>query len=258
MSTVPPSQPAPVVVPVGPGLANASTQARESGQCARDDALRPSNSPRRTGDETDEYFHALLRSLPWPGTGLARRIRTVGMTSCYRGEGVSTVAAQTAASAAGSGNHNVLLVDGNLNRPSLHTAFGLSLSPGLAEVLSQDTQSSSVVQHTGLGNLSVLSAGSAATTGVYEAVDRANALFGELKKDFDLVVFDMPSVGQVPSSLEWFRLFDSAVLVLEDERVRWQVGQRTAKSLRQAGANLAGVAFNRRQKHIPNWLYKTL
>jgi len=79
-----------------------------------------------------------------------------------------------------------------------------------------------------------------------------------LKKDFDLVVFDMPAAGQIPSSLQWFRLFDSVVLVVEDERVRWQVGQRTAKTLRRAGANLAGVAFNRRQRHIPNWLYKTL
>ena len=124
------------------------------------------------------------------------------MTSCYRGEGVSTIAMQSAISAAGSGNYNVLLVDANLGGPALHSAFGLSLSPGLAEVLCQGAQCRSAVQQTRLGNLSVLSAGSADIAGVYEAVDRVNALLGELKKDFDLVVFDKPAAGQVPSALQ--------------------------------------------------------
>lgn len=257
MSTVPPSQPATTVSPLGSGLPQAAPETRPLGQFARSVGMQP-NAGARNVDETHEYFHALLRSLPWPGNGLGRRIRTVGMTSCYRGEGVSTVATHTAISAAGSGNYNVLLVDANLGRPALHTAFDLPLEPGLAEVLCRGAQFSSAIRPTRHGSLSVLSAGSADIGGVYEAPDRVNALLGDLKKDFDLVVFDMPAAGQVPSSLEWLRLFDSVVLVLEDERVRWQVGQRMAKSLRRAGANLAGVAFNRRQKHIPNWLYKTL
>ncbi len=258
MSTVPPNQTVPAVAPVGSGLSQGAPEDRHFGQLARDDGMRSSFTGTRNIDEAQEYFHALLRSLPWPGNGLARRIRTVGMTSCYCGEGVSTITTHSAVAAAGSGNYNVLLVDANVGRPALHNAFNLSLSPGLAEVLSEDAQCRSAVQQTPLSNLSVLSAGGADIAGVYEAVDRVNALLGELKKDFDLVVFDMPAAGQIPSSLQWFRLFDSVVLVVEDERVRWQVGQRTAKTLRRAGANLAGVAFNRRQRHIPNWLYKTL
>ena len=258
MSNVPSNESVSTVVPVGPGLCQTAPDAPETTTVAPHAGSQRSCARYHDADETQEYYQALLRGLPWPGNGLARRVRTVGLTSCYSGEGVSMVASRAAAAAAGSGTYNALLVDANVGRPSLHSAFDLSLTPGLSEVLSEEASCGAAVQQTRQSHLSVLTAGSAAITGVYEAVDRLNVLLGELKKGFDLVVFDMPAVGQVPSSLEWFRLFDSVVLVVEDERVRWQVGQRTAKSLRRAGANLAGVAFNKRHEHIPNWLYKTL
>jgi len=173
-----------------------------------------------------DYFHALLRNLPWPSSGSARCVRTVGMTSCYRGEGVSTIAIHSAIAAAGSGNYSVLLVDANFADPKVHRVFDLPAAPGLAEALSSGESCRGTVRRTRQNNLSVLPTGNGDAARLYEAMDRFAALVAELKNDFDLTIFDMPASGQASPASHLFRLFDGVVLVVEDERVRWEVAQR--------------------------------
>jgi Mrp family chromosome partitioning ATPase len=205
-----------------------------------------------------DYFHALLRNLPWPSSDAARSVRTIGMTSCYSSEGVSTIAIQSAVAAAGSGKYSVLLVDANFADPNVHRVFDLPVAPGLAEALSSVGSRRPAMHRTRLNDLSILPAGKGDAVRLYEAVDDFAALVTELKKGFDLTIFDMPASGQASQASHLFRLFDGVVLVVEDERVRWEVAQSTTKRLRQAGANLLGVALNRRHEHIPDWLYRRM
>lgn len=215
------------------------------------------SDPTAAADGPD-YFHALLRNLPWPSSGSARCVRTVGMTSCYSGEGVSTIAVHSAIAAAGSGNYRVLLVDANFADPKAHTAFDLPAAPGLAEAILDGESPRGAVRRTGRDNLSVLSAGNGDAARLYETMDRFAALVAELRSHYDLTIFDMPASGQASAASHLFRLFDGVIFVIEDERVRWEVAQRTTKRLRQAGANLLGVAFNKRHQHIPDWLYRRM
>jgi Mrp family chromosome partitioning ATPase/uncharacterized protein involved in exopolysaccharide biosynthesis len=64
------------------------------------------------------------------------RPKIILLTSAIPKEGKSTVAANLASSLAASGSR-VLLIDADLRRSSLHKLFGVSLGPGLREVLSQ-------------------------------------------------------------------------------------------------------------------------
>ncbi len=205
-----------------------------------------------------ECFQALLRKLPWPWDGLGRSLRSVGFTSCYPGEGVSTVAACTALCAAQSGPSRVALVDANLAEPSVHRIFGVSPTPGLADVLGNGVSPAACLQATRRQNLSLLTAGGRLTAPTFDSIDRGTALLKHLQDEFGLVVVDLPAVGRGEPSLPWFRLLDGIVLVLEDRRVRREVGQKARQSLVQAGAVVLGVALNKRDQPIPDWLYRTL
>ena len=209
-------------------------------------------------DGVEECFHALLRRLPWPWDGLGPRVRTVGFTSCYRGEGVSSVTAAAALCAAQSGQYRIALVDANLAQPVAHKLFRLAPSPGLAEALVNGLPPGACVQPTRRRNLSVLTGGSRLTAQAFEALDRGTALLTHLKKDYDLVVVDLPAMEQGAAALPWFGLLDGIVLVVEDRRVRREVGQRARQTLLQAGAAVLGVALNKRDQPIPDWLYRTL
>ena len=209
-------------------------------------------------DDVREHFRRLLRNLPWPGGGTARRITTVALTSCVRGDGVSTCAALTAVTAAGAGNHKVALIDANLAHPAVHRRFGIEVAPGLAEVVSGHRPPSAVLHAVWPGRLWVLTAGQAEPGRLYGDTERWARILAEMAHEFDLVVLDMPAIGDVASAMHLFGLFDGVVLVVEHERVRWEVAQKKRQGLLRARANLVGVAFNKRTEHIPAWLYRTL
>ncbi len=70
--------------------------------------------------EVRRYHEAILHRLDWPGNGSSDKLRTLGVTSCSRGEGVSTLAAGLAATAAVLGDARVLLIDANFAAPAAH------------------------------------------------------------------------------------------------------------------------------------------
>jgi polysaccharide biosynthesis transport protein len=217
----------------------------------------PGADPGGGSDDLRGCFHTLLRNLPWPSRDAARRITTVGVTSCYRREGVSTIAIQTARTAAGSQNHRVLLVDANLTYPAVHQVLGLSLTPGLAEVVLNEQALIPAVRGTPQ-RLFVLTAGEGEPVRVYGAADRWSEVLAKLRQNFDLVVFDLPAISEVGSAMYLFGLLDGVILVVEHEQVRREAAQQKRQDLMRANANILGVAFNKRKEHIPAWLYRSL
>jgi Mrp family chromosome partitioning ATPase len=208
-------------------------------------------------EDGQDYFRALLRNLPWPADGATRRITTLGITSCYRHEGVTTVAAHTALAATGSRDQRVLLVDANLPNPSLHRFFGARSGPGLKEVILEQLPLDAALCETASG-VQLLTAGQGELARLYEATDRWRELLTQLKRDFDLVILDLPAASEAGTAMHLFSLVDGVLLVVEHERVRWEAAQQKRHSLRRANANLIGVAFNKRIEHIPAWVYRTL
>jgi succinoglycan biosynthesis transport protein ExoP len=67
-----------------------------------------------------------------------RRVDSLLVTSALSDEGKSTVALNLAIVEAFTGNHNVLLFELDLRRPSLGKRLGIATAPGTAEVLSGD------------------------------------------------------------------------------------------------------------------------
>ncbi len=72
------------------------------------------------------------------GFGPDGPLRTVGLTSAKRGEGVTTVACNLALYAADCHGLSVLLVDANHASPQLNSVFRIKEGPGLAELLTGD------------------------------------------------------------------------------------------------------------------------
>ncbi len=223
---------------------------------ATDPNGRPSRGP---SENVREHYRSLLYRLPWPTNGDSRPLRTLGITSCCHGEGVSTVASQIAAAAASTGRDRVLLVDANLAGPSLEHTFKLNAGAGLAEVLLKGSDVLSCIQASPMRNLSILTAGEAngQTPQAYDPVGLTGMLKA-LDGVFELVVFDMPPAGQSGFAVHFAPLMDGVLLVVEAERIRWEVARRVTEELRRADARLFGAVFNKRRQHVPEWLYRTL
>ncbi len=215
--------------------------------------------PRVLHDSVCRYYRTLLRNLAWPGDLQRNPLRMLGLTGCHRHEGVSTVAMQLAATAAGSAGAEVLLVDANLAWPAQFRLLGAKAGPGLQELVLEDLPPAEVIQPTAVPHLSLLSAGG---RGCDEAAvletPALTDLMDTLRQQFDLVIFDLPPVEASSGALRLAGLLDGVLLVLEAERVRCHVAQRTAQLLTRAQGQVLGAVVNKYQRHIPGWLYRRL
>jgi polysaccharide biosynthesis transport protein len=138
--------------------------------------------------------------------------RVVMVTSAVSGEGKTTLAAQLAMSLARAGRRTVL-VDFDLRQPSFDEAFDLQRSPGVSEILRNETDLVSSVQQTATENLSVITAGrwnrmalSALANGA------ASTLFKELRDDYEFVVVDTSPILPIADARFVSQYVDSVVL----------------------------------------------
>ena len=207
---------------------------------------------------TRKYFEALINHIFLSVGEADKAPQIIAVSSCHSGEGVSSVAANLAVSLGYNGGR-VLLVDANINHPSVHKIFRVNQSPGLAEMFTRGQLNPNLIQPTSVKNLDVLSSGVGPVNLLllFEAKGFADQL-ALWRREYQYVVFDLPPLNESPHTTRLIRLVDGVILVVEAERTRWEVAQQAKEMFVQDKANVLGVVLNKRQFPIPEWLYRTI
>jgi capsular exopolysaccharide synthesis family protein len=217
------------------------------------DDASPKAAPRvdLSGQLAAEYYQALWARLF--ATAGAEPPQALGVTSCTRGEGVSTIAMNLAVAAAAQPNHRVLLVEANLQHPVLARWLNAESRPGLADLLSLGCDARHAVHRTHIPELFLLPAGAPETVANADLASLPS-LLSDLKVSFDSIVFDLPPAESTSLALPLAGLLDGVVLVIEAERVPLETARRARDLLAQSRAVLSGVVLNKRREHLPRWL----
>lgn len=173
-------------------------------------------------------------------------LRTLVVTSSDSGEGKTTTAANLGFAMAADGR-TVILVDTDLRRPTLHTLLELPTVPGLTDVLLGQAQLDDVLlEHDEMPGLMALTCGSTPPNPSELLGSRTfRALVEQLREKADLVIFDSPPVLAAADAQILASQMDGTVLVLEAGETRKAAAARTLALLRQARANLLGIAYNK-------------
>jgi capsular exopolysaccharide synthesis family protein len=172
-----------------------------------------------------------------------RHVKVVMVASAIQGEGKTLTASNLALTLSESYERQVLLVDADLRRPSLHEVFHLPNAPGLTEGLKAGT-SQKLRVHRVSSHLSVLTAGvpdrdpmsGLTSTYMRQLVDEAAARF-------DWVLIDTPPVGLMPDAKLLAELTDCIVLVIQAARTPYDIVHRTIDALGRE--RIIGVVLNR-------------
>lgn len=236
-----------------------TTTRKEKAASPREAISRP--VPRRRG--ADAYDTLLWRLHPRLEEGLDRDSGgagfLVGVTSCDRKAGTSTVAANLAIRAADHQMRPVLLIDGSAARPAVARQFRLRGSLGLADALAGSCSINEAIHETPVDGLEVMPVG---TAGLMDRVgldhQQVDAMLSGLRESHEMVVFDLPEASELRHMLLVARRLDAAILTLRSEATSGELVEQTAEQLRADGVNLVGSVVSRRRQYVPNWLRRRL
>ncbi|NQX30076.1 polysaccharide biosynthesis tyrosine autokinase [Microbacteriaceae bacterium VKM Ac-2854] len=171
--------------------------------------------------------------------------RVIVVTSPLPGDGKSTVTANLAVTIAASGQR-VIVVDGDLRRPTVAKAFGLVGGIGLTDVLVGRAEIDDVMQPWGTdGNLFVLGAGSPAPNPSELLGSKImQILLEELAREF-IVLVDAPPLIPVTDAAILAAHADGALLVAGAGRSTFEAVEKSLANLARVGAHPLGVILNR-------------
>jgi capsular exopolysaccharide synthesis family protein len=173
-----------------------------------------------------------------------RPLRSILVTSAGPRDGKTTTAASLAITMAKSGSC-VLLVDADMRRPRVHSAFKVPNGLGLSSLILGEGTLDKTVKSSGIENLSILTCGPVPPnpadllhTQVFEN------LLKEMAATYDRIIIDSPPVGAVADAVVMSTHVDGTVLVLKSGVTARDMAKRTVRALRDVKARIFGAVLN--------------
>lgn len=169
--------------------------------------------------------------------------RVIVITSSVPGEGKSTTAINIALALA-EADHNVVLVDGDMRRPSLHRYLDLVGQVGFSTVLSGRASLSESLQKTRFPGLTVLTSGPIPPNpSELLASQAAKSLLSELRSEFDYVIVDSTPLLAVTDAAILSAASDGVLIIARYGRTKRDQLAHAVDSLRDVDASILGAVF---------------
>lgn len=176
---------------------------------------------------------------------------TLLVTSAEPDEGKSTIAANLARSMASGGKQQVVVVDCDLRRPTLHRIFEVQNEIGVSDVLLQNVSLNDALQLSEVDGVSILTSGALSLQSIdLLGSSRMKNLLEDLEKSFDTVILDSPALLATADAVVLAPLVKNVLLVVKRAQVSQEDILDTYQYLHAANANLLGVVIN---QISPSW-----
>lgn len=167
--------------------------------------------------------------------------RVVLVTSAARGDGKSLTCMNLALTVACDLNRRVLVIDGDLRRPTAHSLLRVSRRTGLSDVLAGRADLAAASVATGIPNLTLLPAGPSVRNPLALLTDKSFIdLIERARQEFDAVFIDSPPLLPVVDTRFLRRMADLVVFVVRADTTPRAAVVRSLQELRE----VAGAVFN--------------
>ena len=226
-------------------------------------------------DGVEESFVAIATSFD----ALNRDRRAILVTGLHTEAGTSTTAAQIARELAQSGKR-ILLIDANLQHPSLFEIFGRPNVEGLATSLAEETMSQGQVRDNGVwlnqwktktANLWLIPAGrdSSHASRLLRGVELRMLVTSLLQPQHlstgqdgasavDMIIFDAPALAEGADAIALAAITDGTILVVAAGKEKGEDVKKAQATLKRLGSPVLGVVVNRQQAKHRSYLYADL
>jgi capsular exopolysaccharide synthesis family protein len=174
--------------------------------------------------------------------------KTILITSMTSGEGKSSVCACLASAIAQTGK-KVLVIDGDMRRPTQHKIFGLDNSAGLSSLLagmdvSGDALINRKVDATGLIDI-ITSGPIPPNPSELLSSTMAGTLINKAAGSYDFIIVDTPPLASVTDPLITSRHVDAVIIVTWAGKTNYELIGKGIRQFKDICAPITGVVLNR-------------
>lgn len=174
--------------------------------------------------------------------------RVIGISSALTGEGKSLSSVNLAYAISQLGKR-VLLIDGDMRRPSMADKLPVNKAPGLSDYLTGQSSSENLIQPCGMQEderaFHVIPAGRIPPNPV-ELISsrRMEKMLDQLRGHYDYIILDLPPVSEVSDALAAAKLTDGMLLVVRQNHCDRLALKAAIGQFEFVDAKILGVLFN--------------
>jgi protein-tyrosine kinase len=187
-----------------------------------------------------------------------RRLQVHVLTSSVPEEGKSVSTVNLGVTFSELRNKNILLIEGDLRRPSFDKLFDRECTPGLLQLLRGDVADiDQAIHHTVYDNLQFLPAGGRDPTHCTELLSspRMAQILERLRDHYDHIFIDTPPVVSVTDAAILAAMGDQTLLVVRLHKTPIDVVERAKRLLRANNCNVSGIILTHMQMpFLPSYL----
>lgn len=196
------------------------------------------------GQALDEAYASIRTSVDFALPQHDRNVILV--TSGLPGEG-KTLSTITLARRWAQAGHKVLLIEADLRKPSISSAFDLSRpAKGFVEVLLDQCDLESALLPLAITNLDVLPVGPIPQNPVDILASARMAQFVRKQSEtYSMIIIDSPPIMGIADAPILSRLVDGVVVIIESNRAHFGQTKGAIRRLRDAHANILGVVLTK-------------
>lgn len=203
------------------------------------DRLFVSSGP---NSQAAEQFRTLRTNINFSSPD--KDLRSIVITSASPSEGKSTTAANLAVAFAQEGK-KVLLIDGDMRRPTIHYTFKLRNTSGLSTLLTRQSTVKKSIRRSHINNLDLMTCGPIPPNpSELLASNSMDLLMKELTQLYDLVIFDAPPILTVTDSQILANKCEGSILVLKAGSTEKRQAVKAKEAISLANSRLIGVVLN--------------
>lgn len=202
---------------------------------------------------TSELYRMIQANMKFMATENAPQV--ILMTSSLPEEGKSTISANLAAAIAQLGRR-VLLIDGDLRKPSQHHLWGLSNQFGVKDVVER-TQDFDTAISQPMAKLDVLTAGAVQSNPLsFLDSPEMSSIVLKARQEYDLILIDAPPLPVTADVLTLSKLVDGILFVSRTGIVEQESADLALETLASINKQVVGMIINGvKKKEFENYSY---
>ncbi|HLR09064.1 MAG TPA: CpsD/CapB family tyrosine-protein kinase [Bacillota bacterium] len=182
-------------------------------------------------------------------------IKSMIITSSGPGEGKSMTTANLAVVYAQQGKR-VLLIDGDMRKPTVHYTFRLDNLQGLSNILIGESPLEDAITPSSVDHLDLIPCGPIPPNPAeLLGSKKMESLIQQASQWYDMTIIDTPPVLAVADAQILANIVDGSLIVVRSGQTEYEAVIEAKEALEPANAKLLGAVLNDRDKKRSNYYY---